>query len=180
MFLNQWNNRDWQRALDWLSKASNVDKNVVTVLSVISSLTAFVEQRFGMLLTVQLHDQFMDKITADEATLLGCDEGIKVLRRQVSLLHQGDVMFDAESILPLQGISHELLHELEAGVRPLANLLAEYGMSLSRSDLSMMQLQDGRWARRSVLRSARGTQALVVEVFQPLFWQRLQAQQVLH
>jgi len=127
-----------------------------------------------MPLTVHLHEQFMDKISEDEAELLHCAVGEYALRRQVSLCYQGRVMFDAESVLPLQDLPSTLVKELEAGIKPLANLLAERGLSLSRSDLSVIQLEDGRWGRRSVLRSSVGTQALVVEIFRNEFWQTIQ------
>ena len=128
---------------------------------------------------VQLHEQFLDKIKHGEAELLRSDVGLPALRRQVSLLHRGTVMFDAESVLPLAGLESELIADLQEGKRPLANLLLDRGLSLARSDLSVAKLEGdtryaGCWARRSVLRSPSGTQALVVEVFRPEFWRRLE------
>jgi len=170
--------QSWCSAREWQRANMSADKNISAILTVTSSLTRFLECRFRMPLSVQLHEQFMDKPTAEEASLLGCEHSAPVIRRQVSLLHRGSAMFDAESIIPLEGLSRSLMDELEAGQRPLANLLLDQGLSLARSDLSVAQLEEapysGCWARRSVLRSASGTQALVVEVFRPDFWSRLQ------
>jgi chorismate-pyruvate lyase len=88
-------------------------------------------------------------------------------------------MFDAESVLPLEDLPADLMQHLQEGKRPLGNLLLDRGLSLARSDLSVAQLNvesayDGRWARRSVLRSESGTRALVVEVFHPYAWQRIE------
>ncbi|MDQ6955966.1 MAG: chorismate lyase [Mariprofundaceae bacterium] len=178
MFSMQWDKQTWCPVREWQLANMNVDKNMSAVLTVTTSLTRFLERRFGMPLTVQLHEQFLDKATPSEATLLGCACSAPVLRRQVSLLHRGSVMFDAESVLPLEGLPKSLMEELQVGKRPLANLLLDQGLSLSRSDLSVVQVESGacaeRWARRSVLRSASGTQALVVEVFHSEFWTRLQ------
>jgi len=178
MFSMQWDKQTWCPVRDWQLANMSLDKHLSSVLTVTSSLTRFLERRFAMPLTVQLHEQFLDKARLTEAELLLCEAGAPVLRRQVSLLHRGSVMFDAESILPLEGLPKVLMEELQAGQRPLANLLLDQGLSLARSDLSVTKVKDGvcmgRWARRSVLRSASGTQALVVEVFQPEFWARLQ------
>ena len=174
----QWDKQTWCPVREWQLAHMSVDKNMSAVLTVTSSLTRFLERRFRMSLTVQLHEQFLDKARGSEALLLGCECGAPVLRRQVSLLHRGVVMFDAESVLPLEGLPKSLMEELQAGKRPLANLLLDQGLSLARSDLSVSQVESGvcagRWSRRSVLRSASGTQALVVEVFQTEFWSRLQ------
>lgn len=174
----QVNQQSWCSAREWQRENMDADKNISAILTVTSSLTRFLERHFRMPLSVQLHEQFMDKPTAEEALLLGCEPSAPVIRRQVSLLHRGSVMFDAESIIPLEGLSRSLMDELEAGQRPLANLLLDQGLSLARSDLSVTQFGEapysGCWARRSVLRSAGGTQALVVEVFRPGFWSRLQ------
>jgi len=178
MFSMQWDKQAWCPVREWQLANMSLDKNMSAALTVTSSLTRFLERRFRMSLTVQLHEQFLDKATPAEAVLLGCDCGAPALRRQVSLLHRGSVMFDAESVLPLECLPKSLMEELQAGERPLANLLLDQGLSLARSDLSVAQVENGvcagRWARRSVLRSASGTQALVVEVFQPEFWSRLQ------
>ncbi len=177
MFSTYWDKQAWQPIHDWQKSEHDLDKPMASVLSVTSSLTRFLERRFGMVLTVQLHEQFLDKVRDYEADLLTCETGSPALRRQVSLLHREVVMFDAESVLPLEGLPAELIGELEAGERPLANLLSDRGLSLSRSDLSVMKADEGackgRWGRRSVLRSASGTQALVVEIFRPEFWLRL-------
>jgi len=174
----QWDKQAWCPVREWQLANMTLDKDMSAVLTVTTSLTRFLERRFRMPITVQLHEQFLDKATSTEANLLGCVCGAPVLRRQVSLLHRGSVMFDAESVLPLEGLPKALMDELQAGKRPLANLLLDQGLSLARSDLSVAQVTDGacagRWARRSVLRSASGTQALVVEVFYSEFWSRLQ------
>jgi len=170
MFANQWKNEDWCLVRDWLMDGVPKNRHHKSILTVTTSLTNFLNSQFSMPLTVQLHEQFMDKVTQNEAELLRCQAGEYALRRQVSLCYQGRVMFDAESVLPLHDLPSALVKELEAGIKPLANLLAERGLSLSRSDLSVIQLQDGRWGRRSVLRSAVGTKALVVEIFRAEFW----------
>jgi len=178
MFSVQWDKQAWCPVRKWQLAHMTLDKNMSAVLTVTSSLTRFLERRFCMALTVQLHEQFLDKATVSEASLLGCECGVPVLRRQVSLLHRGSVMFDAESVLPLDGLPKSLMEALQLGERPLANLLLDQGLSLSRSDLSVTQVENGvcvgRWGRRSVLRSASGTQALVVEIFHHEFWSRLQ------
>jgi len=174
MFVNLWKNDDWCLIRHWLANGKKKHPHIKAVLTVTSSLTTFLEQHCSMPLNVHLHEQFMDKILKDEAQLLGCQVGDYALRRQVSLCYQGVVMFDAESVLPLQDLPKSLVEALEAGDKPLANLLAERGLSLARSDLSVLQLDDGRWGRRSVLRSSVGTQALVVELFKPEFWQTIQ------
>lgn len=173
MFENQWKNDDWCLVRDWLTNGVPKQRHHTTVLTVTTSLTNFLERQFGMRLRVQLHDQFMDKVSEEEAALLHVQAEEYALRRQVSLCYQGVVMFDAESVLPLHDLPPALMKDLEDGIKPLANLLSECGLSLSRSDLSVIQLTDGRWGRRSVLRSALGTKALVVELFRDEFWQRL-------
>ncbi|MDX8397954.1 MAG: chorismate lyase [Mariprofundaceae bacterium] len=177
MFTKQWNEQLWCPVGDWQRSTSVADKNMSAVLTVTSPLTRFVESRFNMKLSVQLHEQFLDRADDVEASLLGCEAADKVLRRRVSLLYRGKVMFDAESVLPLEGLPHTLMEALQAGERPLANLLLDQGLSLARSDLSIAQLNgevcNGCMARRSVLRSAHGTRALVVEVFREEFWSRL-------
>lgn len=149
------------------------------MLTVTSSLTRFIEKRFGMGLELKVHDQFVDSLHNDEAELLGCQIGAPALRRQVSLMHRGSVMFDAESVLPLAELPADLMQQLEEGQRPLGNLLMDRGLSLARSDLAVAQIDDdavhaGRWARRSILRSPAGTRALVVEVFHPEIWKRIE------
>lgn len=174
MFANLCKNDDWRLVRDWLAEGGYQQKSLKAILTVTTALTNFLEHQCSMPLQVKLHEQFMDKILGEEARLLHCQSGDYALRRQVSLCYQGAVMFDAESVLPLQDLPQSLVEALEAGVKPLANLLAERGLSLSRSDLSILQLDDGRWARRSVLRSSIGTQALVVEIFRPEFWKTIQ------
>ena len=148
------------------------------VLTVAGSLTRFVDRHHQMHLDVQLHDQFVDKATMDEAETLKCPAGSPILRRNVSLLHRGSVMIDAESVLPLDTLPADLLDDLQEGNKPLGNLLLDRGLSLARSDLSVAHIREegrfhGCWARRSLLRSESGTRALVVEVFRPEMWKRI-------
>ncbi len=164
----------------WRPQEEGVDRDMAAVLGAAGSLTRFLERHYGMRLEVRLHDQFVDAIRPDEAELLGCVAGETGLRRRVSLLHRGSVMFDAESVLPLSELPAQLMAELEEGKKPLGNLLLDRGLSLSRSDLSVVRLQtsdayNARWARRSVLKSPSGTRALVVEVFHPEIWRRISA-----
>lgn len=148
------------------------------ILTVAGSLTRFLERVHGMPLQVQLNNQYIDCVSTDESMLLGTSSHEKILRRQVALTHRQHTMFDAESILPLEPLPNQLVQELQDGERPLANLLMDYGLSLSRLDLGITRITgksawQGYWARRSILRSESGIQALVVEVFHPVFWQRL-------
>jgi chorismate--pyruvate lyase len=113
-----------------------------------------------------------------EAIFLNIDGQERCLRRKVSLMSRNDVMFDAESILPLDVLPVELMAELEAGKRPLANLLSDRGLSLSRSGLSVAKIEAQGfyhqcWARRSVLSSESGARALVTEVFHDAIWRKL-------
>lgn len=175
----EWDRQTWCPVREWHAAEHGMDKTLASILTVTSSLTRFLERRFGMVLTVQLHEQFLDKADATEASLLACSVGSPALRRQVSLLHRGREMFDAESVLPLDGLPTALIDELQAGKKPLANLLLDRGLALARSDLSVATidhegLHHGCWARRSVLRSASGTQALVVELFRPEFWNMIE------
>lgn len=150
---------------------------MAAILTVTTSLTRFLERQFRMRVDVRLHDQFVDSMDVAEARLLDAQGGDTAMRRRVSLTHRDSVMFDAESVLPLDTLPADLIEDLEAGKRPLANLLLDRGLFLSRSDLSVMKIEDGphagRWARRSVLRSESGTRALVVEVFHEEIWRRL-------
>jgi len=150
----------------------------ISVLSVVTPLTRLLEGKYGMKLDVHLHDQFVDTIDETEAKLLKVDAQERCLRRKVSLLSRGEVMFDAESVLPLAVLPVELMLELEEGKQPLANLLSEQGLSLSRSNLSVAKIEDhgfyeGGWARRSVLGSSAGAKALVTEVFHESIWRKL-------
>jgi chorismate-pyruvate lyase len=56
--------------------------------------------------------------------------------------------------------------------------LIERGLSLARSDLCVgthaSAQGESLWARRSVLRSASGTRALVSEYFHPEIWTRIE------
>ena len=148
------------------------------VLRVTSVLTNFLEQKYGLKLDVQLHDQCMSTASEVEAGLLGIEPHERCLRRKVSLKSRGEVMFDAESVLPLDILPVELMAELEAGKRPLANLLSDRGLLLSRSGLSVTQVKSVGvyqhcWARRSVLHSHSGAKALVTEVFHDAIWRKL-------
>jgi len=169
----------WHPVRSWRSEEAGVGREMAAVLTVTSSLTRYLEKRFGMALTLKVHDQFVDALGDEEAAVLACQVGAPALRRQVSLMHRGSVMFDAESVLPLAELPADLMQQLEEGVRPLGNLLMDRGLSLARSDLSVAQIDGdvvhaGRWARRSVLRSPAGTRALVVEVFHPEIWNRIE------
>jgi len=178
MFFGPLESQDWRPVRSWRASDAGLDRERAAVLTMAGSLTRFLERRHRMRLEVRLHDQYVDKTAAAEAGLLDVAPGSPALRRYVSLLHRGAVMFDAESVLPLEDLSADLVAELEAGCRPLGNLLLDRGLSLSRSDLAVTRIRghapyDGRWARRSVLKSPSGTRALVVEVFHDLIWDRI-------
>ncbi len=179
MFFGSLDTQDWQPVRYWKPKEAGINRDCASVLSTAGSLTRFLERHFGIRLDVRLHDQFVDQARVDEAELLESHIADSALRRQVSLMHRGSVMFDAESVLPLDGLPADLMRDLQEGKRPLGNLLLDRGLSLSRSDLSVAHLDvegvhNGRWARRSVLRSPSGTRALVVEVFHPEMWKRIE------
>jgi len=180
MFFGTLDGQPWLPVREWRPEEAGATRDMAAVLTVTgSSLTRFLERRFGMRLTVRLHDQFVDRAAPGEAQLLDCSPGAPALRRQVSLLHRDSVMYDAESVLPLDGLPADLMDQLQEGQLPLANLLLDRGLSLSRSDLSVVKLEGeglhgGRWGRRSVLRSQSGTRALVVEIFHPECWKRLE------
>ncbi|PCI01725.1 MAG: hypothetical protein COB79_03635 [Zetaproteobacteria bacterium] len=151
----------------------------VSVLSVVTPLTSLLERKYGMKLDVHVHDQFVDDMSEQEARLLKMEQGERCLRRKVSLLSRGEVMFDAESVLPLDVLPVTLMAELEAGKRPLANLLSDQGLLLSRSNLNIAQVKDDGfyalcWSRRSVLGSTSGAKALVTEVFHDAIWRKIQ------
>jgi len=169
----------WLDVPAWRTQyAQQVPATLLKVLTVTSSLTRFLGQQHGLRLDVHIYEQAMGYAQPAEAELLNIDTHDRCLRRKVSLLHRKKVMFDAESILPLDVLPIELMTELEAGQRPLANLLSERGLSLSRSDLSITHIQnhehyDKRWARRSILRAESGATALVTEVFHEAIWAKL-------
>ncbi|OIO74640.1 MAG: hypothetical protein AUJ57_01950 [Zetaproteobacteria bacterium CG1_02_53_45] len=180
MFFGSLESQSWQSVRQWKADDAGLGRDAAAVLTTAGSLTRFLERHFGIKLDVRLHDQFVDVAQREEAQLLLCDAGATALRRQVSLMHRGSVLFDAESVLPLEDLPADLMRDLEEGKRPLGNLLLDRGLSLSRSDLSVVRLQldtsiNGCWARRSVLRSPSGTRALVVEVFHPEMWKRLES-----
>jgi len=179
MFFGQLQSQPWVPVRQWQAGEAGVSPEMAAVLTITGSLTRFLERHYGMRLTVRLHDQSVDRAAPLEAELLDCTPASPALRRQVSLLHRDSVMFDAESVLPLEELPTDLVAELQEGKKPLGNLLLDRGLSLSRSDLSVARIADegiyaNRWARRSVLRSPSGTRALVVEVFHDEIWKRLQ------
>jgi len=178
MFFGPLDSLNWMPVRTWRTEEYGVSRDVAAVLTMAGSLTRFLERHYAMRLEIRLHDQFVDRASAGEAELLAYDAGGPALRRYVSLLHRKSVMFDAESVLPLDGVHGDLMRDLQDGCKPLGNLLLDRGLSLSRSDLSVAQCTDngiyaGRWARRSVLRSESGTRALVVEVFHDEIWNRI-------
>lgn len=178
MFFGHLQSLDWLPVRTWRADEHGVSRDMAAVLTIAGSLTRFLERHYAMRLEVRLHDQFVDRAGSSEAALLSCDGGAPALRRHVSLLHRKSVMFDAESVLPLDGLPTDLIQELQEGSKPLGNLLLDRGLLLARSDLCVARFVDeglhaGRWARRSVLRSESGTQALVVEVFHNEIWSRI-------
>jgi len=180
MFFGSLETQNWQPVRHWKADEAGLSRNPAAVLTTAGSLTRFLERHFGIKLEVRLHDQFVDNALSEEAALLGCENNAPSLRRQVSLMHRGSVLFDAESVLPLEDLPADLMSDLEEGKRPLGNLLLDRGLSLSRSDLCVTKIEseggiNGCWARRSVLRSPSGTRALVVEVFHPEMWNRLES-----
>jgi len=179
MFFGSLEAQQWQPVRHWKPADAGISRDAAVVLTIAGSLTRLLERRFGMRLEIRLHDQYIDTVRSEESDILDTAVGSPALRRKVSLMHRGSVMFDAESVLPLEGLPTDLMQQLQEGKRPLGNLLLDRGLSLERSDLSVAQLNaesayDGRWARRSVLRSESGTRALVVEVFHPYIWQRIE------
>jgi len=183
MFFGSLSSTVWEPVRSWRAVDHRLPAEMEGVLTVAGSLTRFLERHHGIVLEVELHDQFIDKTSPDEAELLGCAPATRALRRQVSLLHRGAVMFDAESVLPLDTLPADLMQDLQEGEKPLGNLLLDRGLSLSRSDLSVTKITENDkhtdakynncWARQSVLRSGAGMRALVVEVFRPVMWRRI-------
>ncbi|RMH51673.1 MAG: chorismate lyase [Zetaproteobacteria bacterium] len=175
MFFGDMEAQQWIPVRDW--HPSGIPAAIRAVLGATGSLTRFIERHYGLTLTVHLFDQFLDTPSPEEARLLDCAGQSPVLRRQVALRNGARTMFDAESVLPLEGVSSELMARLEQGRLPLGNLLIDRGASLARSDLSIARFatRDGtrRWARRSIIKSGSGTRALVVECFYDLFWRRI-------
>ena len=171
--------QSWMDAKTWQAEQANqVDAIKTHVLLVTTSLTRFLERKYGLKLDVYLHDQGVAYANETEAELLGISATERCLRRKVSLMSRNEVMFDAESVLPLDMLPVELMQELEAGKRPLADLLSDRGLSLYRSNLSVAHVQEEGyyhhcWARRSVLRSESGARALVTEVFHDSIWRKL-------
>lgn len=177
MFFGSLQSLEWFPVRTWRPD-DGISRDMVSVLTITGSLTRFLERHYAMRLDVRLHDQFVDRASESEATLLACEARSPALRRHVSLLHRKSVMFDAESILPLDGLQTDLMQDLQDGCKPLGNLLLDRGLSLARSDLCVAQIVEegvhaGRWARRSVLCSESGTRALVVEVFHAEIWKRV-------
>jgi len=152
--------------------------DVAQVLTVSGSLTRFLEKEYDMKLELVLQEQFIHRFDDYEAQLLCCEERQACLRRQVSLVYQGKIMFDAESVLPLDDLPLSLMSALQDGQIPLGHLLSDCGLSLSRSDLRFCRASfdtHSRWARRSILRSFSGASALVAEYFCPDIWHCIQA-----
>ncbi|MBF0281502.1 MAG: chorismate lyase [Zetaproteobacteria bacterium] len=179
MFFGSLNDQVWVPVRQWkLSDVAVADDARARVLTTVGSLTRMLEREFDMPLKVEVEEQFIDHSDAMESMLLACANGTMSLRRKVALLYKKQVMFEAESVLPLQDIHMDLMADLERGEIPLGSLLMDRGMSLSRTDLSITQIVGeppfrGRWARQSILKSHLGTTALVVEVFHALLWQKL-------
>ncbi|MDX8389513.1 MAG: chorismate lyase [Mariprofundaceae bacterium] len=166
----------WMPAREWERNHTGANREMAAVLLVTGSLTRFLERHYRMHLTLKLHDQLMGCCIADEAKIIGVETNMPALRRRVSLLHHGSVMFDAESVLPLETLPVKMIEGLEEGKVPLGNLLLDYGLSLSRSDLSIaMGVEEGLpfWGRQSVLKSGSGATALVVESFHKKMWRDL-------
>ncbi|MDQ7003540.1 MAG: chorismate lyase [Ghiorsea sp.] len=168
-------NQTWMDVRTWRAECVHELTPAQTkVLSVVSPLTSFLEREYALKLDVHVHDQFVDEMSEKEAQLLKVNQDERCFRRKVSLLSRGKVMFDAESILPVDLLPIMMMAELEKGKRPLANLLSDQGLSLSRSNLSIVQVKGGfytqRWARSSVLGSNSGVKALVTEVFHDAMW----------
>jgi len=179
MFFGAIDKQAWVPERQWSASEHGVNRETANILTVAGSLTRFLERTYGMELEVELHEQFLDTASTAEAALLLSNSDAPVLRRRVSLMHREQLMFDAESLLPLEPLPQELVKDLQDGERPLANLLMDYGLSLSRMDLGICRIQGDApwhdcWSRRSVLRSQSDIEALVVEVFRPAFWQRLE------
>lgn len=170
----------WLDVQRWREQKSNQLLPVqVNVLLVTSALTRFLERKYALRLDVYLRDQYVDDVSEVEADVLQVEKHTRCLRRKVSLMSRKEIMFDAESVLPLDVLPTALMTELEAGKQPLANLLSDRGLSLSRSNLSISHIQSEGfyqycWARRSVLDSASGAKALVTEVFHESMWRKLQ------
>lgn len=170
----------WVPVRRWSAEQAGVPAAVAAVLAATGSLTRFLARHHGLRLDLHVHAQFLDRCRENEAQLLQCSIAAPCLRRRVALLFRGEVMFDAESVLPLEGLPTELMRALQDGKEPLGDLLIDRGLSLARSDLSLAEVDipggpgTKRWARRSVLRSPTGTCALVIECFRPGLWQRIQ------
>ncbi len=170
----------WRQSQDWRKNdAGQFSATQLRVLFVSTALTRFIEQKYRLKLDVQLRDQFMCYANETEAELLEVGVHDRCLRRKVSLLSRNEVMFDAESVLPLDVLPIALMEELEQGKRPLADLLSDRGLTLSRANLSISHVKDDGiydecWARRSVLSSESGAKALVTEVFRDALWRKLE------
>jgi len=182
VFLSWPTEQDWIAASNWSARAAGAPAEVAAVLLITGSLTRQLEYRYRMRLQLKIKDQFVDRCEPEEARLLECALSAPCLRRRVSLLHRGEVMFDAESVLPLDSLPVETMEALQEGRQPLGNILIDRGLTLSRSDLSLATLRcpdagddAPRWARSSVLRSESGGRALVTECFRPAMWSHLSA-----
>jgi chorismate-pyruvate lyase len=181
VFHADFSEQEWTSARQWSAADAGVDAAMAAVLTTTGSLTRFMERHHGMKLDLRVMEQFVDCCRAGEAELLNVEDQAQCLRRRVTLLHRGSVMFDAESVLPLESLPAELMGDLQDGKIPLGNLLLDRGLTLSRSDLCIARIAGSeharlpaRWARRSVLRAPSGTTALVIECFRPEMWRRMQ------
>ena len=102
MIQNLLDKQIWKDSLVWRADpASQLTAIQLKVLFVNTALTRFLEQKHGLKLDVHLHDQHVSFATDTEAELLQISTSERCLRRKVSLLSRKEVMFDAESVLPL-------------------------------------------------------------------------------
>jgi len=181
MFLSWPIEQEWTAAAKWSAAKAGASPAVGSVLLITGSLTRRLDHRYGMRLTLKLREQFVDHCEEAEAELLACENAAPCLRRRVSLLHRDEVMFDAESVLPLEFLPADMMEVLQEGKHPLGNVLIDRGLTLARSDLRLALLRcpglagdELRWARSSVLRSESGERALVTECFHAVMWHHLE------
>jgi len=181
MFLSWPTEQEWAAAAKWSAGKAGASPTIGSVLLITGSLTRRLDHRYGMRLTLKVRDQFVDHCEKEEAALLECAIAAPCLRRRVSLLHRGEVMFDAESVLPLEFLPAEMMETLHEGKQPLGNVLIDRGLTLARSDLRLARLRcpdhagdEARWARSSVLRSESGERALVTECFHAAMWRHME------
>ncbi|MDX8410364.1 MAG: chorismate lyase [Mariprofundaceae bacterium] len=181
MFLSWPTEQEWIAAAKWSAAKAGASPEISSILLITGSLTRRLNHRCGMRLALKVREQFVDRCEKEEAILLECAVSAPCLRRRVSLLHRREVMFDAESVLPLEFLPAEMMEVLREGKQPLGNVLIDRGLMLARSDLKLARLrcpdhvgEELRWARSSVLRSESGERALVTECFHSAMWQHLE------